>query len=63
MNEKHLTREELAKRLQVPIETIRYWDKIGQAPPRIKLGHHTIRYRLVDVIAWEKSRLVGSKTA
>lgn len=57
----HLTPAELAERERVPLETVYGWNKTGDGPPRMKIGRH-VRYRLADVIAWEKSRIVG-KTA
>jgi excisionase family DNA binding protein len=55
--EKHLTIEELAERLDVPVRTIYWWNQIGKAPPRMKIGRG-VRYRLADVLEWEQSRLV-----
>jgi predicted DNA-binding transcriptional regulator AlpA len=60
--EKHLTPEDLADREGVPLQTVYGWNKAGTAPPRMRMGRH-IRYRLADVIAWEKSRLVTDRTA
>lgn len=60
--EKHLTINELADRLGVPVQTIYHWNKYGTGPAYMKLGVHC-RYRLADVIAWEQSRLVGAKSA
>lgn len=57
MEDKHLTSEELAERLGVPCETISYWRKIRSGPTFLKVGRH-VRYRLADVVAWEKSRAV-----
>ena len=57
--EPHLSREKLSERLDVPVETIKQWDRKGIGPDYMRLGGH-IRYRLADVIAWEKSRVVAS---
>lgn len=61
MDDSYLGPEQLARRLDVPLETVYGWNKAGTAPPRIRVGRH-VRYRLADVIAWEESRLVASGT-
>lgn len=53
--ERHLTAEELADRAGVSLHTVYRWNSRGGGPPYLKLGRHA-RYRLADVIAWEKSR-------
>jgi predicted DNA-binding transcriptional regulator AlpA len=55
--EKHLSPEDLAEREGVPLETVYGWNKKRTGPAFMKIGRHC-RYRLADVIAWEKSRLV-----
>jgi predicted DNA-binding transcriptional regulator AlpA len=60
--ERHLSPNELAEREGVPLETVYGWNRTGSAPPRIRVGRH-VRYRLADVIAWEKSRLVTGRSA
>lgn len=57
MNEKHLSIDALAERLDVPRMTIERWNSRGGGPAFIKVGRH-VRYRLADVIRWEESRLV-----
>lgn len=57
--EEHLTVEELADREGVPVSTVYRWNSRGGGPPYIKVGRHA-RYKLADVLAWEKSRLVAS---
>ena len=52
---KHLSIEELAGRLGVPVRTIYYWNQTGYGPRRLRLGR-TVRYRIEDVEAWEKTR-------
>ncbi len=59
-DEKHLSPEQLAEREGVPVETVYRWNKDGQAPPRMRMGRH-VRYRLADVIAWEETRIVGTR--
>ena len=54
---RHLTIEQLAEREQVAVRTIYWWNQVGKAPRRMKVGR-VVRYRLADVEQWEKSRLV-----
>ena len=60
MSEKHLSPAELAEREGVPLETVYRWNRLRTGPRYMKIGIH-VRYRLADVLAWEKSRLVTSK--
>jgi predicted DNA-binding transcriptional regulator AlpA len=55
--ERHLSVEDLADRLGLPVRTIYWMNQTGTAPPRMRIGR-VVRYRLADVIAWEKSREV-----
>ena len=57
MDEKHLTPEDLAEREGVPLETVYGWNKTGKGPRYMKIGRHC-RYRLADVLVWEKTRIV-----
>lgn len=54
-----LTREDVAERFGVPVESVRYWEAKGTGPPSAKFGRH-IRYRLTDVEEWEKTRVRGA---
>lgn len=59
MTDKHLTPKQLADRLGLPgVQAVYLMNHRGTAPPRIRVGR-LIRYRLADVVAWEKSRLAG----
>ena len=62
MDDKNMTPAELAERQRVPLETVYAWNRKGVGPQYMKIGRH-VRYRVADVIAWEKSRLVTSRTA
>jgi predicted DNA-binding transcriptional regulator AlpA len=55
--ERHLTPSELARREGVPLKTVYTWNSRGGGPRYLKIGNH-VRYRLVDVLAWEQSRTV-----
>jgi predicted DNA-binding transcriptional regulator AlpA len=60
--DKHLSPAELAERCGVPIQTVYGWNKTGTGPRYMHIGRH-VRYRVADVIRWEESRLVTSRTA
>jgi len=60
--EKHLSPAELAERYGVPLETVYGWNRTRTGPQFMKIGRH-VRYRLADVVAWEKSRTVVTRTA
>jgi len=53
--ERLLTAQDLAVRYSVPVSTIYAWNFYGGGPRLLKLGRHC-RYRLDDVLAWEKTR-------
>lgn len=61
-NERHLSPEQLADREGVSLDTVYLWNAKRTGPQFMRIGRHT-RYRLADVIAWEKSRLVPSGRA
>ena len=54
---RHLSPAELSERLGIPVETLKRWRRTGFGPRFLRAGRH-IRYRLTDVEAWEKTRLV-----
>ena len=53
---RHLTTQELADRLGIPLNTAYYWRSCHKGPRAMRIGKYT-RYRLEDVIAWEKDQL------
>lgn len=55
---RHLTITQLAERLGIEPGTLRVWRMNGRGPAYIQDGEGFIRYRLTDIEAWEKSRLV-----
>jgi excisionase family DNA binding protein len=57
MSERRLTPEDLAERLGIPLATLYGWNSKGTGPRYLRVGRH-VRYREVDVIAWENSRVV-----
>lgn len=60
MDERHLSPEQLAQRLNLPLQTIYGWNKTGRGPRFLRVGRH-VRYRLADVIRWEETRTVGGR--
>jgi predicted DNA-binding transcriptional regulator AlpA len=48
-----ISRQELAERYGVPVKTPAEWASRGTGPRYAKFGKH-VRYRLSDVIDWEK---------
>ncbi len=55
-DEPHLSPQELADRMGVALMTVYHWNSRGGGPPFIKTGR-LVHYRLIDVVAWEKSRM------
>jgi excisionase family DNA binding protein len=53
----HLTIRDLAERVGVPEQTVYQWNSRGGGPPYMKIGRH-VRFRLADVVEWERSRTV-----
>ncbi len=56
---KHLNQVELSRRLGVACRTLERWRWQGLGPKFIKIGGR-VKYRLVDVEAYEQSRLCQS---
>lgn len=53
-----LTTAEVADRLHVAAETVRFWRHSGTGPVARKVGRH-VRYRSTDVEAWIDRQAVG----
>jgi len=58
MDEKHLTVRDLAEREGVAIQTVYGWNRDRRGPRYMKPGGRDVRYRLANVLAWEKAQLV-----
>ncbi|WP_313450703.1 helix-turn-helix transcriptional regulator [Brevibacterium casei] len=54
--EKIFSRQELAERYGVPVQTISIWKQKGYGPRSFRAGKYT-RYRLSDILAWEESQV------
>ncbi|MEJ7765296.1 MAG: helix-turn-helix domain-containing protein [Acidimicrobiales bacterium] len=57
----HLSPELLAEREGVPVATVYQWRSRGTGPPGFRVGRH-VRFRLVDVIAWEERQLAADRS-
>jgi excisionase family DNA binding protein len=55
--DKRLTAKEVAEMLGLDRDTIYMWARCGRIPA-IKLRHR-IRFRLSDILQWEKQQTVG----
>ncbi|MGW9004976.1 helix-turn-helix transcriptional regulator [Brevibacterium casei] len=54
--EKIFSRQDLAERYGVPVQTISIWKQKGYGPRSFRAGKYT-RYRLSDILAWEESQV------
>src|SRR6478609_2332302 len=59
-DDKWITRQELADRYGVPVKTPAEWASKGTGPRYAKFGRH-VRYRLSDVIDWERNQFARDK--
>ena len=59
-DDKWLTRQDLADRYGLPVETPAEWASKGTGPRYAKFGRH-VRYRLSDVIDWESKQFAEDK--
>jgi len=56
INERWLSRQDLADRYGLPVKTLAQWASKGTGPRYARMGRH-VRYRLSDVIEWETARV------
>jgi excisionase family DNA binding protein len=54
-DERMLSPEELAERVNVPVATVYAWRYKGEGPRGYRVGRH-VRFSLADVEAWLDSR-------
>src|SRR5690242_315850 len=59
-DDKWITRQELADRYGVPVKTPAEWASKGTGPRYAKFGRH-VRYRLSDVIDWERQQFAKDR--
>jgi hypothetical protein len=52
-DQQFLTKQDLADRYQVSINTVNKWRAMGTGPRVVKVGRH-VRYRAEDVLAYEE---------
>ena len=56
VNERWLSRQELADRYALPVKTLAQWASKGTGPRYARMGRH-VRYRLSDIVDWESARI------
>lgn len=61
MNQELLSEKELADRYGLHVRTLNNWRAAGIGPKWIVIGKNTIRYRMEDVIAYEKGCVQDDK--
>lgn len=54
----HLTPQDLAARVGVPVATVYNWRTSGYGPRGFRVGKY-LRYRLADVEAWEDAQVAA----
>ena len=55
-DDRWISRQELADRYGLPVKTPAEWASKGTGPRYGKFGRH-VRYRMSDVIDWERAQL------
>lgn len=55
-DERHLSPQELADRLRVPLSSIYGWRAQHKGPRGMRCGKH-VRYRISDILEWEQRQL------
>lgn len=58
-----LSENDLAKRWGITTRTLRKWRADGLDPKWIVIGKNTIRYRMIDVLAYEEANLQQKPTS
>lgn len=59
-DDRWITRQDLADRYGVPVKTPAEWASKGTGPRYAKFGRH-VRYRLSDVIDWEREQFADER--
>jgi excisionase family DNA binding protein len=55
-----LTLEEAADYLRKPVDTLRYWRKLGRGPKAAKVGR-TLLYRKAEIDRWVQEQEAASR--
>jgi predicted DNA-binding transcriptional regulator AlpA len=55
-----ISRQELAERYGLPVKTPAEWASKGTGPRYARFGRH-VRYRLSDVVDWERKQFAEDK--
>jgi len=59
-DDRWISRQELADRYGLPVKTPAEWASKGTGPRYGKFGRH-VRYRMSDVIDWERAQLTEGR--
>jgi hypothetical protein len=59
-DDRWITRQDLADRYGLPVKTPAEWASKGTGPRYARFGRH-VRYRMSDVINWERAQLTDDK--
>jgi predicted DNA-binding transcriptional regulator AlpA len=59
-DDRWISRQELADRYGLPVKTPAEWASKGTGPRYGKFGRH-VRYRMSDVIDWERAQLIEGR--
>ena len=55
LGKKFLTQAEVSERYGIPESTLENWRCVGKGPKHFKLEGSIVRYRLKNLVAWEKA--------
>ena len=56
IDDRWLSRQELADRLGLPVKTLAQWASKGTGPRYARMGRH-VRYRVSDIVEWEAAQM------
>jgi hypothetical protein len=59
-DDRWISRQDLADRYGLPVKTPAEWASKGTGPRYAKFGRH-VRYRMSDVMSWERAQLTEDK--
>jgi helix-turn-helix protein len=59
-DDRWISRQDLADRYGLPLKTPAEWASKGTGPRYAKFGRH-VRYRMSDVMSWERAQLTEDK--
>ena len=56
IDDRWLSRQELADRIGLPVKTLAQWASKGTGPRYARMGRH-VRYRVSDIVEWEAAQM------